>query len=416
MSLEEVVDRLRKKILGFRDREELIVEENTKGALIEPLLSALGWDVQELDEVHREYKRKSKDKPVDYALFLNREPRLFIEAKGLDQDLTNRKWASQIMGYAATAGVKWCVLTDGDEYRLLNASAEVDVDEKLFRTIRISISDQDHDRTLQTLALLSKEKLAERLPAGGQENLLNVLWNAHFVDRKVKGAVEALFRNEDPGLLRLLRKNTSGLKPNEIRASLKRAVPVRIDFPEVPVGAYPAAAPQKPIHERLRVRRRKTPLLAVVDKTKQKTPLSFETKLSDLIQAGLCQPPLQLEREYKGVHLKATIQNDGTVSVGGELYDSLSTAGGMARKSVIGAPAGRLYPQTNGWTFWKFRDAETGKLIEIDVLRQKHLKRRQPDFAKAQVQGFFLGRPMPVSEATGFSYPENGADPVALVS
>lgn len=34
---------------------------------------------------------------MDYALFLNREPRLFIEAKGLDQDLTNRKWASQIM-------------------------------------------------------------------------------------------------------------------------------------------------------------------------------------------------------------------------------------------------------------------------------------------------------------------------------
>jgi hypothetical protein len=63
---------------------------------------------------------------------LLREPRLFIETKALDQDLTNRKWASQIMGYAATAGVKWCVLTDGDEYRLLNAMAEVDVDEKLF--------------------------------------------------------------------------------------------------------------------------------------------------------------------------------------------------------------------------------------------------------------------------------------------
>lgn len=48
MSLEDVVDRLRKKILGFRDRKELIVEENTKGALIEPLLSALGWDIQEI--------------------------------------------------------------------------------------------------------------------------------------------------------------------------------------------------------------------------------------------------------------------------------------------------------------------------------------------------------------------------------
>jgi len=82
------------------------------------------------------------------------------------------------------------------------------------------------------------------------------------------------------------------------------------------------------------------------------------------------------------VHLKAVVQTDGTVSVDGELYDSLSTAGGMARKSVIGAPPGRQYPQTNGWNFWKFRDAETGKLTEIDVLRQKYLK-GLPDYAKA---------------------------------
>lgn len=89
-------------------------------------------------------------------------------------------------GYAATAGVKWCVLTDGDEYRLLNASAEVDVEEKLFRTIGISISDQDHERTLQTLALLSKEKMGERLPASGQENLLNVLWKLTLLTERSK--------------------------------------------------------------------------------------------------------------------------------------------------------------------------------------------------------------------------------------
>ena len=62
------------------------------------------------------------------------------------------------------------------------------------------------------------------------------------------------------------------------------------------------------------------------------------------------------------------------MTVKGESYDSLSTAGGMARKSVIGSPPGRQYPQTNGWTFWKFCDPETGKLIEIDALRQKYLK------------------------------------------
>jgi hypothetical protein len=55
----------------------------------------------------------------------------------------------------------------------------------------------------------------------------------------------------------------------------------------------------------------------------------------------------------------------------------------MARKSVIGSSPGRPYPQTNGWTFWKFQDSATGKLMEIDVLRQKYLKRSLPDLVKA---------------------------------
>ena len=41
----------------------------------------------------------------------------------------------------------------------------------------------------------------------------------------------------------------------------------------------------------------------------------------------------------------------------GQAYDSVSTAGGMARKSIVGSPPGRPYPQTNGWTFWEYRTA-----------------------------------------------------------
>jgi Restriction Enzyme Adenine Methylase Associated/Type I restriction enzyme R protein N terminus (HSDR_N) len=387
VSLENVVDKLRKRALGFLERKEKIGEENTKAALIEPLLSALGWEIEELEEVHREYRRKGQDRPVDYALFLRREPRLFIEAKALDEDLTNRKWASQILSYATVVGVEWCVLTDGDEYRLFNAHAPVDIEEKLFRSIRISISDEAQQPfTFQTLELLSKEKM--------RDNLLNTLWKAEFLDRKIKGAVEGLFKNEDPGLIRLLRKKTTGLGPAEIRASLKRASPIRIDFPIVPISET-----RKPICEPLAhgdahveklsagkkaaLTRKARRLAAGADQVKGQTPAFFDVKLSDLIEARVIQTPLHLEREYKGVHLKAVIQNDGTVTFNGETYDSLSMAGGMARKFVIGAPPGQLYPQTNGWIFWKFQGPETGKLLEIDVLRQKYLKRSQHGAPKA---------------------------------
>ena len=98
-----------------------------------------------------------------------------------------------------------------------------------------------------------------------------------------------------------------------------------------------------------------------------------QATLPNLIAAGLIKASLEVERNYKGVKLTALIQPDGAVSFEGEPYDSLSMAGAMARESVIGAPAGRPYPQTNGWTFWQFRDPKTGELHEMDSLRQEFL-------------------------------------------
>ncbi len=95
--------------------------------------------------------------------------------------------------------------------------------------------------------------------------------------------------------------------------------------------------------------------------------------VSDLIRTNLTDPPLKLEKEYKGSYLEAVIQQDGSIVFDGQSYGSLSTAAGMARKSVIGAPPDRKFPQTNGWVFWKYRDSETGRLEEVDALRQRYL-------------------------------------------
>jgi hypothetical protein len=86
----------------------------------------------------------------------------------------------------------------------------------------------------------------------------------------------------------------------------------------------------------------------------------------------LITPPLELEQTYKGVLLKATVLKNGTVSYGEKTYTSPSAAAGMARKIVVGAPAGRAYPKTNGWIFWKYRDRETGDMRKLDYLRCVH--------------------------------------------
>ncbi len=228
--------RVRTRIDQIKGRRESIGEQNTKSALVDPVLLALGWDLEELEEVCREYKRKPQDNPVDYAIFMLRSPCLFVEAKALDRELNDRKWISQILSYATVVGVEWCVLTNGDEYRIYNSHAPVDVDEKLFRTIRISDETQEK-YTLDTLDLLSKNKMAEKL--------INPLWKAHFIDHRVKAALVDILHNDDGALTRLVHRKIPELSRPEIRDSLKRA-DFRVDFPIIAVGEHTKpVAPRK---------------------------------------------------------------------------------------------------------------------------------------------------------------------------
>jgi hypothetical protein len=119
--------------------------------------------------------------------------------------------------------VGWVVLTDGNEYRLYNSHATVPIEEKLFRSVRIG---DDPAIAVETLALLSKERM--------QENEIDVLWKAHFVDRQVKSGVRDLFSPApDSSVIRLVSKKVPTLSPKEIRASLQRAS-ITFDFPIKP--------------------------------------------------------------------------------------------------------------------------------------------------------------------------------------
>src|SRR5215207_2255246 len=76
--LTPALEQVRDRIARYRDRSSSIGEQNTKAALIEPILRALGWDIEDPEEVWREYRRRSVDNPVDYALMILRTPRVFV--------------------------------------------------------------------------------------------------------------------------------------------------------------------------------------------------------------------------------------------------------------------------------------------------------------------------------------------------
>jgi predicted type IV restriction endonuclease len=206
------------KVRRFQGRN--LGEQNTKASLIEPLLEALGWDVRDPDEVDREFKAATKDAPVDYGLLVLRTPRLLVEAKGLGEDLSDRRWVGQIIGYASVAGAAWCVLTDGDEYRLYNTTVAVDAEEKEF--CRIRLSDGDEAQALRMLGLISRKNM--------EGNRLDELWKAHFIDRRIKKALVEMFATPDRGLVRLIRQRLPGLSAKEVSDSVRRA-DVRVEYP-----------------------------------------------------------------------------------------------------------------------------------------------------------------------------------------
>jgi len=344
-SLRQALDEIRDRITRYQGRK--LNEENTKATLIDPVLRALGWDLEDLEEVQHEFKIKRADKPVDYAFLIGRTPRLFVEAKALGHELTDWKWAKQIMGYAGVAGVPWVVLTNGDQYRIYNAHATVPVEKKLFRAFDISGGEPVAE---ETLALLSREEL--------EGKRIDDLWQAHFVDQRVRGVIEDLFGPgaPDASLTNLVKKRAEGLSTKEVRASLTR-VRIALDFPLESV-----------IYKK--TKRTKERIVGT-----GKVPGRVDASLADLIKAGIITPPLSLHKTYKGRKLAATIVQGGSVAFQGTKYESLSMAGSIARKTVIGTPAGRKYPPTNGWRFWQFVDHD-GRTKEIDELRRRYLGRK----------------------------------------
>jgi predicted type IV restriction endonuclease len=320
-------------------------EENTKASLIEPVLEALGWDIRDPDEVHREFKPTTQDKPVDYALTLLRKPRLLVEAKALGETLSDRKWIGQILGYTAVAGVEWCVLTDGNEYRFYNATVPLDAEEKLF--FRICLTDSGEDEAAGGLKLISKSDMAG--------SALEALSNAYFDDRRVKGALQEMVAKLDKGLIRLIRRKADVLTPKQIVESLRR-LDIRIESPSPMPG--PAARQAGTLLKRQRGERSQ----------RKHGKKHFGVALADIIAERLITPPVRLFREYKGQMMEATVLPDGGVEFQGQRFDSCSTAAEFARSTVTGR---RMH--TNGWQFWQYLDPNGKKLMLLDV-RERFLR------------------------------------------
>lgn len=101
-------------------------EEATKTSLIMPFFSLLGYDVFNPNEFTPEYIADvgiKKGEKVDYAITLNNQVTILIEAKSINENLS--KHDSQLFRYFSTTSARIGILTNGIIYKFYTDLEEV---------------------------------------------------------------------------------------------------------------------------------------------------------------------------------------------------------------------------------------------------------------------------------------------------
>ena len=120
-TVKQEIQKLVDKFERIRDegKHKKYNEENTKKDFIIPLFRALGWKVEDSDEVKAE--EKVSKKRVDYAFRLNGVPKFYLECKPFRENINDPKYAKQAIEYAWNKSVTWAVLCNFEGMRVFNA-------------------------------------------------------------------------------------------------------------------------------------------------------------------------------------------------------------------------------------------------------------------------------------------------------
>jgi predicted type IV restriction endonuclease len=149
--IESFIDELRsnKKMPTFD-------EASTKQAVVLRLLSFLGWDIFDVEEVYPDYSVNSHS--VTYALRAKNSNKVFIEVKRAQEKLDNHQ--KHLVNFAIQEGVELSILTNGAIWWFYLISAEGDWQQKWFFSIDFLKQKSDHIAP-QLIDLLTKDKISK---------------------------------------------------------------------------------------------------------------------------------------------------------------------------------------------------------------------------------------------------------------
>lgn len=205
------IERISSLIASYASRPGTVNESNTIRALVTPMIEALGWPIHDLDEVQSEYRHKSSDNPVDFALLIDGTPNLFVEVKSLDKDLDDRKWIVQTLNYANTCNVEWAALTNGREWRVYNVHHKAEAEEKLFFSVDIT---GNAIAAARRMSMLGRDRMSPT-------RALDQLWRETSIDHEMRRIIDELPENRSA--VRAMAKASNGsLSEGEVKSALRR--------------------------------------------------------------------------------------------------------------------------------------------------------------------------------------------------
>ena len=146
--LKETIETLRERIQAHRPYLEGN-ETRTRQALIDPMLRALGRDVEDPNSVELEYGIKRKW--ADYALMESGRPIAVIEAKALGRALKDDE-KMQALNYANMDGIDYMAITNGDHWQMFDVFKRGQLDNRILMEFQLT-RDEPYVCTLQALGL-----------------------------------------------------------------------------------------------------------------------------------------------------------------------------------------------------------------------------------------------------------------------
>jgi hypothetical protein len=153
IQLRDLLQALVSKINKYRPLYEKN-EANVRTQLVEPVLRAIGWEVENPEDV---LANPSTEEGIpDYALLINGKPVLMVEAKKLGEDVKTH--IRQLAKYCFNEGTEYGLLTNGVTWLLFRSfQAGTSVSERVIWTT--DIEDEEMDAVVRKVRTVSKNDI-----------------------------------------------------------------------------------------------------------------------------------------------------------------------------------------------------------------------------------------------------------------